>query len=77
MNVFALRSCRGKRLYIVDLGCDAVYVMDLERNAVRSFGTHGKGPAQFWDPAGIAVDKKGYMVVADSRNHRLQVGQIF
>ena len=47
------------------------YYMDL-----KVFGGSGTGPGQFWDPAGLAVDDLGNFIVADSRNHRLQlIGQ--
>ena len=43
---------------------------------LKVFGGSGTGPGQFWDPAGLAVDDVGNMLVADSRNHRLQlIGQ--
>ena len=43
---------------------------------LKVFGGCGTGPGQFWDPAGLAVDDLGNFIVADSRNHRLQlIGQ--
>ena len=43
---------------------------------LKVFGGSGTGPGQFWDPAGLAVDDLGNFIVADSRNHRLQlIGQ--
>ena len=56
-------------------GLDLVYVVSCARNDVRTFGGTGKLPGFFNDPAGIAVDRRGYMIVADSRNHRLQVNR--
>ena len=40
---------------------------------VRPFGSRGSGPGQFRDPRGVAVDKEGHIIVADSNNHRVQV----
>ena len=39
----------------------------------RFFGSSGRGIGEFIDPAGIALDSQGNMIVADARNHRLQV----
>jgi len=61
---------RGK-LIITDLGLDRVYILDLVTKGVLMFGKHGSGPGCFNDPAGLAVDSVGNMIVADSRNHRV------
>ena len=64
----------GGKFYITDLGRDLIYI--LEGEGVKVFGGSGTGPGKFWDPAGLAVDDLGNMLVADSRNHRLQlIGQ--
>lgn len=60
-------------VYIVDLGLDCVYILDTNGNQADSFGSSGTGPGKFNDPAGLVVDDVGNMIVADSRNHRLQV----
>ncbi len=39
---------------------------------VRQWGSAGKGPGQFDQPHGIAVDDAGILYVADRRNGRLQ-----
>ncbi len=41
-------------------------------NKIRSFGTRGSDVGQFTLPCGVAVDGKGNILVADSRNHRIQ-----
>lgn len=56
-----------KKLYVVDLGLDLVYVVTMKTSSVRVFGGPGKENGKFSDPAGIAVDHKGNMIVADSR----------
>jgi DNA-binding beta-propeller fold protein YncE len=68
-----LHCLNGKRVYIVDLGFDCVYVLSLKETIVRSFGETGKKNGQFWDPAGLVSDQFGNTIIADSRNHRLQV----
>ena len=39
---------------------------------LRSFGSKGSGPGQFNEPNGVTVDDDGNILVADSRNHRIQ-----
>ena len=39
----------------------------------RILGSSGRGIGEFLDPAGIALDSQGNMIVADARNHRLQL----
>lgn len=58
---------QNKKLYVVDLGLDLVYVVTMKTSTVRAFGGHGKEAGKFSDPAGIAVDCRGNMIVADSR----------
>jgi len=62
---------RNGSLVITDLGMDRVYILDLVTKGVNMFGHTGSGPGCFRDPAGLAVDSVGNMLVADSRNHRL------
>ncbi len=40
---------------------------------IKRFGATGSFNGQFKDPAGICTDSVGNMIVADSRNHRLQM----
>ena len=66
----------GGKFYITDLGRDLIIILESEGQGVKVFGGSGTGPGQFWDPAGLAVDDLGNFIVADSRNHRLQlIGQ--
>ena len=49
-------------------------VMDLLTGKVRTtFGSYGTGPGQFNEPSGVTVDQCGNVLVADSRNNRVQV----
>ena len=57
--------------YITDLGSAKIYVVDEKTGDARAFGESGRGEGQFSDPAGLAVDHQGNMMVADSKNHRL------
>jgi len=67
---FLTRGFSGS-LVITDLGMDRVYILDLVTKGVKMFGHTGSGPGCFKDPAGLAVDSVGNMLVADSKNHRL------
>ena len=64
---------KRSRLHIVDLGLNCVYVYNMNTNISRVFGNSGRRVGEFGDPAGIAVDSQGNMIVADARNHRLQL----
>ena len=64
---------KRSRLHIVDLGLNCVYVYNINTNISRFFGSSGRGVGEFGDPAGIALDSQGNMIVADARNHRLQL----
>jgi len=58
-------------IYITDLGLNYIYILDPVTLSMKSFGSSGSNPGQFSDPAGLVVDVKGNMIIADSRNHRL------
>src|SRR3990172_7146263 len=38
---------------------------------VQAWGTRGSGPGQFDSPEGMALDRKGNLLVADTWNHRI------
>jgi len=46
-------------------------------NLIRTFGGKGQGSGQFKDPAGVVCDEDGFIIIADSRNHRIQVFHVF
>lgn len=60
-------------LSLFNTGCSKVYVTDMEGKYLRSFGSYGSGPRQFKEPSGISVDNFGNILVADSKNNRVQV----
>ncbi|XP_068226758.1 uncharacterized protein [Palaemon carinicauda] len=63
-----------EKLLIVDLGLNCIYVVDtVSGKILYVFGEEGKQPGQFLDPSGIACDIDGYILVGDSRNHRVQI----
>ena len=76
----AKSACRfltyaNKKLYIMDMGLDCVYVLfqkDGEEQA-DVFGSSGIDYGQFRAPAGLAVDTADTIIVVDSKNDRLQL----
>ena len=48
-------------------------VFDANGRLLYQFGTRGKGDGEVWYPAGVYVDKSGYIYVADHGNNRIQV----
>jgi len=68
-------ACVNRKLYIVDMGLDCVYVLfqkDGEEQA-DVFGSSGSSCGQFKDPAGLVVDKDDTLIIVDSKNNRLQL----
>lgn len=62
-------ACHGQKLFISDLGNHLVYAMDLSKTdgfKIKEFGKFGKRPGEWIEPAGIAVDAKGTMVIVDA-----------
>jgi len=57
--------------YISDLGLDCIYIFNGATDNMKVFGTSGSEAGQLADPAGLAVDCDGNMIVADSKNHRI------
>ncbi|MCL0105623.1 hypothetical protein M1N90_02555, partial [Dehalococcoidia bacterium] len=49
-----------------------ILLYDTSGNLKGTFGSHGSGNGQFYNPVGIAVDKHGYVYVVDKDNHRVQ-----
>ena len=50
----------------------SISVFDTSQNTVKSFGSSGSGPEEFSLPCDLAVDKDGFLLVADCTNHRIQ-----
>jgi len=55
-------------------GKSVVHVCDIHGNAVGTFGRFGKHIGEFNEPSGITKDSSGMLLIADSRNNRIQVG---
>jgi len=64
---------RGK-FYISDLGLHHIYVIDSRTGLLLlKVGKLGSEAGCLDNPAGLAVDGEGNMLVADSKNHRISV----
>lgn len=59
LNLFAVNSGRGEILY------------NPSQTSLKRFGKRGAGPGEFAGARGIAVDRSGVVVVADTGNRRL------
>jgi len=40
---------------------------------ISKLGSPGSGDGQFNHPWGVAIDREGHIIVADTHNHRVQV----
>jgi len=67
-----LECCQDK-IFVSDLGLHHVYVIDRLNSSVLMIGNCGIGPGQFFEPAGLAVDSAGNLIVSDAGNNRLQL----
>jgi sugar lactone lactonase YvrE len=74
---------KNNNLYVVDSNNFRIQKFDLNGNFITTWGSKGTGDGQFEvcnhpafmgeGPQGIAIDKNGYVYVADRGNERIQV----
>ena len=60
-------------VYVTESRNHRVSMFTSEGQFLRSFGTKGDGPGQFYYPYGIAVDRDGLVYVSDCFNDRIQI----
>ncbi|XP_065902622.1 E3 ubiquitin-protein ligase TRIM71-like [Dysidea avara] len=60
------------KLYVRDSNCDVLVVFDEQYQYSHIIGGHGRGLGRFLCMTGIAVDKKGYLYIADRELHCIQ-----
>ena len=60
-------------MYVADFGNDAIKKFSPSGAFLAAFGATGRGEGQFTRPASVAVDRDGYIYVADWGNERVQV----
>ncbi len=58
--------------YVCEFGNSRVQIFDAEGRSLEILGGVGSAPGKFNNPWGLALDSKGNLYVADSRNHRVQ-----
>ena len=58
---------------MADFGNDCVKKFSCHGEFLAQFGESGRGDGQFTRPASVAVDKDGYIYIADWGNERVQV----
>ena len=51
-----------------------MYWVDFDTNIKGQFGKLGVSDGDFREPSGITVDGSGHLLIADSKNNRVQVG---
>ncbi|XP_037074515.1 tripartite motif-containing protein 2-like [Pollicipes pollicipes] len=61
------------RVAVTDLGNNVVYLLNWEGRLVACVGDGGSPGTRLSDPAGVALDAAGSLLVADSKHHRLLV----
>ena len=64
----AITTDANGNVYVADTGNHRVQVFDAGGTFLRKFGSHKEGDDDVWDPAGIAVNPAGNVIVA---NHGL------
>ena len=66
-------AIHGDMVYVAEPGHHRVSVFSSEGKFLKSFGVQGKAQGQFNSPRGVAVDAKGFVLVADRCNNRVQL----
>ncbi|VDP07601.1 unnamed protein product [Soboliphyme baturini] len=61
------------RLFCTDFNNHRLVIAELKSDKLKFFGREGDGDGCFKRPQGIEIDAQGNVVVADSRNNRIQV----
>ena len=64
---------KKKALYVVDYMRHTILIFDLGGKFMYEFGGMGTGPGWFQYPVGLALNKKGNLIVADLFNQRVQI----
>ncbi|XP_002129130.2 E3 ubiquitin-protein ligase TRIM71 [Ciona intestinalis] len=61
------------RIIVTDFNNHRLVIIEPDLQSARYLGSEGNQALQFLRPQGVAIDEEGNIVVADSRNHRIQV----
>jgi len=60
-------------LLLLFLGLSVCYKTDYAARPLLEIGRYGRAPGEFNEPSGITKDDDGVILMADSRNNRIQV----
>ncbi|CAL4091962.1 unnamed protein product [Meganyctiphanes norvegica] len=68
----------GNMVLVVDLGLNCVYRIEYDVHlaqgeVLKRIGRKGKKNGEFHDPSGVVVDEDKFILVGDSKNHRIQL----
>ena len=63
----------SKLLKFGSSGQSRIYTTDFHGNMTHSFGRVGRNGGEFNEPSGITCDSSGMLLIADSRNDRIEV----
>ena len=59
-------------IYLAEINADRIAEYSVAGKLITTFGTHGSGPGQLYNPAKVAVDAQGGVYVSDNSNNRIQ-----
>ena len=62
-----------KYLVVAGYDPDCIYTFTLDGHYIGKFGTRGSGMCEFNSPYGITSDLNGFIIVADTYNHRVSI----
>src|SRR5690606_27977803 len=63
---------RNGNIVYADDALRKIYTLSPTGAYIRSYGTNGTGPGEFYVPSGVATAGDGDMYVTDTMNHRVQ-----
>lgn len=72
LEPLAMTIGSDKRLYVANRS-GVIINMDTSGNIISTFAKNGAGPGELSYPNGITTDRRGYILVSDSGNARIQV----
>ena len=64
---------RFGNVYVTDRQFENVQIFGPDGRILMAFGREGSAAGEFWLPAGVFVDDRNRIYVADSYNKRIQI----
>ena len=59
-------------IYLAEINADRIEEYSVAGKLITTFGTHGSGPGQLYNPAKVVVDAQRGVYVSDNSNNRIQ-----